>query len=72
MGCVCMFEEHIGDLVSVGHKRPNGVFFIDGTIISVNPTHLLLKTKYGNQALLLSDISKVEFHAQPTAPGGRI
>jgi len=67
-----MFEEHIGELVSVGHKRPNGVFFIDGIIISVSQTHLLLKTKYGHQALLLADIAKVEFHTQPTAPGGRV
>ncbi|MFA5077350.1 MAG: hypothetical protein WC488_02900 [Candidatus Micrarchaeia archaeon] len=63
-------EKHLGELASVGHKRPNGIFFIDGVLKAVSPTHLFLSTSRGDVALLLSEVSKIEFKSQPKQLGG--
>jgi|GEM_PF-1635202 len=54
-------KKKIGWQVCIGHKRPNGVFFYDGTITGVSDTHLFLRTISGEQAILLTEISKIEF-----------
>lgn len=61
------FEKHIGEMVSIGHKRPNGTFFFDGRLKAVSATHLFIATAQGEQAILLSEISKIEFK-QASAP----
>jgi len=64
-----LLEEKIGWLVSVGHKRQSGVFFFDGRIKGVSPTHLFLEMKSGEVALLLADITKIEFKSGPAPIG---
>jgi len=62
-------KKKIGWQVCVGHKRPNNIFFYDGTIMGVSETHLFLRTVSGEQALLLTEISKIEFKTAPANTG---
>ena len=56
--------KRIGQTITIGCKRPNGIFFSDGILLSVSNTHLFLSTRNGEQGFLLSDISKIEFRGR--------
>lgn len=59
------FEKWIGCNASVALRRPGGnVFFVSGTVESVSPTHLFLKTRQGTQAIGLSEIARAELHGR--------
>lgn len=68
--CAEKLEDKIGWLVSVGHKRPSGTFFFDGRIKGVSATHLFLEMRTGEVALLLTDLTKIDFKSGPAAVGG--
>jgi len=54
-------KKHINERITIGQKRGGSVFFIDGVLVAVSDTHVFLKTNVGEQAFLLSEISKIEF-----------
>jgi len=57
-------NKRIGQTLTIGCKRPNGIFFLDGVLLSVTGTHIFLSTRNGEQGFLLSDISKIEFRGR--------
>lgn len=69
MGSEEIFNKHRGELVTLGLKRPSGVYFSDYLLKEASVTHLFVVSSRGEEAILLSEIVKIEFH-QTT--GGRV
>lgn len=60
------FEKHVGDFADIGRKtKDGGVFFIHAKITSASPTHLFIETQGKAEALLLTEIARIQFNNQP-------
>ena len=69
LGSEDIINKHRGERITLGLKRANGVFFTDYTLKEATATHLFVSGPRGEEALLLSEIIKIEFHS---AAGGRV
>lgn len=58
-------EKHVGERITFGHRRPNGVFFDGGILKAVSSTHIFVLTSRGEQAFLIVELSKLEFNSEP-------
>lgn len=55
-------KKHIGEQITIAHKRINNrVFFFTGKLTDVSPTHLFLEMNGKIDGFLLADITKMEF-----------
>ena len=65
-----ILNQHKGEQVTLGLKRATGVFFAGYVLRQATSTHLFVTSQRGEEAILLSEIVKIEFHPATAGVGG--
>jgi len=72
MGSAELINIHKGERITLGLKRPNGsVFFNEYVLVEATDSHLFVNSPRGSEAILLSEIVKMEFKSAAGTAGRR-